>query len=148
MVKLKNEHRFQEYIKKNEGLVKKLYYCSEGFPTIGYGHKCKPDEVKLYAKPISTVRARFIFKQDFAVAVGTAYKVFPHCIESLSENRQMCIVDMAFNLGETGLRKFKKMVKAVEEKNFDKASDEIMDSKYAKQVKGRAKTNADYMRMG
>jgi len=164
-MRLKNEIRFKAYIKQHEGLVLTLYKCSKGYPTIGYGHKCNAQEVERYAKGIRKFRAICIFGKDFDIAVGALYKIFPHCIESLSENRQMALVDMAFNMGEgrdevrdekgkliregKGLRGFPSMRKAVEEKDFGKAADEILDSKYAREdVPERAKTNADYMRMG
>ena len=46
---------------------------------------------------------------------------------------------MAFNLGITRLQKFKKMFAALNAGDYHKASEEGLDSKWAKQVYNRAK---------
>jgi len=55
---------------------------------------------------------------------------------------------MAFNLGEGKLRKFKKMFAAIGRQDFDLASQEILKSKYAKQVGARANELAEIMQRG
>ena len=45
---------------------------------------------------------------------------------------------MRFQLGYSGFRKFKKMIKAVKENKWLKAQNEIRDSKYYNQVTKRA----------
>ena len=52
---------------------------------------------------------------------------------------------MAFNLGETRLRGFRKMWAALEEGNYATAAAEMLDSKWATQVKGRARDLAQLM---
>jgi lysozyme len=46
---------------------------------------------------------------------------------------------MAFNLGISGLLKFKKTLKLIEEGNYKLAAKEMLKSKWANQVKNRAK---------
>ena len=58
--------------------------------------------------------------------------------DDLSDNRQAAITDMAFNLGSAGLGKFENMIDAVESGDFEKAADEMSDSKWAGQVGDRA----------
>jgi lysozyme len=55
---------------------------------------------------------------------------------------------MAFNLGGSKFRKFKKMFAAIKKQDFDLASQEILDSKYAKQVGARANELAEIMQRG
>jgi lysozyme len=55
---------------------------------------------------------------------------------------------MAFNLGVPRLCKFRKMWAEVHEKDFTTASHEMLDSKWARQVKGRATELADLMKAG
>ena len=52
---------------------------------------------------------------------------------------------MYFNLGNR-LFNFVNMLKALEDGNYDKVADEMLDSKWAKQVKGRSIELADMMR--
>ena len=51
---------------------------------------------------------------------------------------QKAVYNMAFNLGITRLSKFKNMIAALEEGNYDKASIEAEDSKWFEQTKSRA----------
>jgi lysozyme len=55
---------------------------------------------------------------------------------------------MAFNLGMPRLNKFKKMWSAIEDKDYDHAAVEMLDSRWAEQVKGRATRLSDIMRTG
>jgi len=56
-------------------------------------------------------------------------------------------MNMCF-MGIQKLLKFKKMLAAAEAGDYDKAADEILDSKYAKQVGARATRLAQMMRTG
>lgn len=67
---------------------------------------------------------------------------------ALDDARQLVIANMAFNLGTTRLLKFKKMIQAIREGNFDHASAEMLDSKWALQVGNRAKRLSWMMRTG
>lgn len=53
---------------------------------------------------------------------------------------------MAFNLGMNGLKKFKKMLNAIAEGDDVGVVNEMLDSKWAHQVKGRAWELADQWR--
>ena len=55
---------------------------------------------------------------------------------------------MAFNLGVPRLCKFKNMWAAIHEKDFDTAAEEMLDSRWAEQVKGRATELAEMMKTG
>ena len=66
----------------------------------------------------------------------------------LDNIRQEVLINMAFNLGLAGLLKFKNMIKALEKKDYTKASEEMLNSKWANQVKNRAKELAHAMKYG
>ena len=55
---------------------------------------------------------------------------------------------MVYNLGITRLLKFKKMLAALDSGDYELAATEMLDSRYARQVKGRAKRNAYMMETG
>ena len=58
--------------------------------------------------------------------------------ENLDPIRQTVLLDMCFNLGIGGLLKFKDTLKAIETGDYAHASMYMLDSLWAKQVKGRA----------
>ena len=68
---------------------------------------------------------------------------------SLAEpDRQNVLMDMCFNLGTAGLLKFKAMLAAVEARDFDRAADEMLNSAWARQVRGRAQMLPAMMKTG
>jgi lysozyme len=66
--------------------------------------------------------------------------------EALSKDQQLCLMDMYYNLGWPRLSKFKRMLKHIDDGKYDKAAEELLNSKYASQVGQRAKRNADLLR--
>jgi len=136
------------YIKQNEGSNKNAkgrhfpYVCSVGKITIGYGRNLSDNGINEY-------EATIMLDADISDASTDIRKVFNYEeFEHLSFSQKMALTDMMFNLGRTRFSKFKKMIQAVKDKDFNKAADEIMDSTYAKQVHGRARKNAELMRRG
>lgn len=123
-------------IKRHEGLRLKPYKDTEGILTIGYGHNLEegiPKEVAL-----------MLFEHKMN-------QVYSECLmfdwyRLLNHARQAVIENMLFNLGLTRFRGFKKMIKALEERDYDKAAIEMMDSKWSRQVGDRAVELAEMMR--
>ncbi len=66
----------------------------------------------------------------------------------LNTARRVVILSMAFNLGISGLKKFKNMIKAIEVGDFDQASNEMKQSTWSKQVKSRENKLSKIMRSG
>lgn len=127
-------------IKKNEGLRFQPYRCSSGALTIGYGHN-------LDARGISKEVAELLLKQDLEIAekqVKNAFIWWP----KLDDARMGVLVEMCYNLGLSGLIGFKKMLSAVEAGDYKRAAKEMLDSKWAFQVKGRAIELAKIMETG
>ena len=58
--------------------------------------------------------------------------------KNLSEERQLVMANMCFNLGVTRLLKFKNFLAAMEKEDWDKAAVEMLDSRWAIQVGPRA----------
>jgi lysozyme len=85
-----------------------------------------------------------LFKNDVQSARKKArrYKWF----EALNEVRQSVILSLLFNMGS--IDSFKKMRAAISVKNYELASIELLDSRYAEQVGDRAIVLADYLRTG
>lgn len=68
--------------------------------------------------------------------IRTAYK--ENRFDLLPESAQRVLVDMRFNLGYQGFRKFKKMIKAVKQQDFHTAAREMKESPWYHQVGARA----------
>jgi lysozyme len=133
--------KLKELIKKNEGLRLKPYKCSAGKLTIGYGRN-------LDDRGISEREAEIMLEADISLAKQDLYAVFGDLVPSLTENRYNALVDMMFNLGSAKFRGFKKMIQAIKDNDWKRASMEMLDSGYAKQVPNRAQKNATYLRKG
>ena len=128
-------------ISQAEGLRLKPYRDSEGFLSIGYG-RC------LDTKGISRAEAEMLLDEDICVACEQYRKIPISKTENLNKARQRVITEMIFNLGLAGCLGFKRMWAAIERSDFNLAAIEMLDSKWAKQVKGRAIRLADDMRDG
>ena len=120
-----------EKIKEHEGFVEHVYDDSLGIPTIGYGFAIKDlilDEdiaeeilIRKLEKLKRNANSRFKWLEDMPVEV------------------QEVVVNMCYQLGVTGVSKFKKAISAMQERDWVTASEEMLDSKWAKQTPNRAK---------
>ena len=73
-------------------------------------------------------------------------RLYPFTFENLPEEVQLIVANMMFNLGYPRLSKFKGMRAGVDEKNWGKAADEMVDSLWYKQVTNRANRLVERMR--
>ena len=74
-------------------------------------------------------------------------RAFPWFVR-LNTVRRDVVLNMVFNLGLPRFRRFKKNIAAIKDKRWDDAAKEMLNSKWARQVKGRAKELARMMRKG
>ena len=135
-----NTERLKAQLEHHEGMRPKPYRCSSGRLTIGIGRNL--DDVG-----ISTTEAMFLLENDIKKATKGARALFS-TFDALDDVRQRVLVDMCFNLGESRLAKFQNMRMAVDDGDFSQAADEMLNSRWAKQVKGRAPRLAEMMRTG
>jgi len=133
-----NEYEIKEMIHRHEGFRPYVYYDTLGFPTGGYGHAF------LDRSPISHNVAVLLFDEDF----DRVKKDYEKLRFDLDPVRRAVIIDMLFNLGLTRFRAFRRMIYALEHKQYDTAADEMLDSKWALQVKSRAFRLAQMMKTG
>jgi len=128
--------RLREMLKLHEGLRLKPYQCTANRWTIGYGHNL---EAHGKAKPesITMEEAEQWLDEDIATAESQCMARMPY-FAALDDVRKAVLIDMCFNLGINGLLGFKKTLGAVADKMYTRAAVEMMDSRWAQQVKGRA----------
>ncbi len=126
-------------LKADEGLRLFPYTDTVGKLTIGYGRN-------LSDKGISQIEAEYLLENDLEAAERDC-QAFPW-FAGLSEARQIVIVSMVFNLGLVGFQKFHHLIAAMQRMDYDTASEEMLRSKWADQVKGRAVRLAQMMQQG
>jgi len=125
-------------LKEEEGFSSRPYRCTSGKLTIGYGRNL--DDVG-----ISKDEAETFLENDIVKTYQALVQHLPDIFKHLDKDRQGVLFDMAFNLGIHGLLKFKKMLNALSEGDYQRAANELLDSKYAKQVPSRARRNANIL---
>lgn len=131
-----------EDIKMDEGLRLEVYVCPGGYPTVGYGHRVALGD------PINQEAAEAILRFDIARVASDFAKIPKHYRDALSTTRRRVICNMIFNLGLRGVLGFNLMWGAILRGDFDRAADEMLDSRWARQVGQRARRLADQMRRG
>jgi lysozyme len=110
----------------------------QGNPTIGYGRLlCAPGG-------LSNAEAVFLFGTDWATAEAGA-KTLP-CYSRINAVRQGVLTEMVFQMGIADVRKFAKMLEALDANDFDGAADAMLDSRWADETPERAHRLADLMR--
>lgn len=127
-----------QWLRVHEGLRLTPYRCTAGKLTIGYGRNL--DDVG-----ISADEADYLLVAD----VARAYRAAAHLVANFAQlctARQAVLVDMAFNLGAQGLAGFVRMRTAIEQQNFTRAAEEMLASRWAKQVGSRAVFLAEKMK--
>lgn len=68
--------------------------------------------------------------------------------QTLNATRQVVILDLAYNVGLAGFYRFKRMIGALTQGDYERASDEMIDSKWYRQTGRRAKKLVKLMRSG
>ena len=138
--------RLLESVKKHEGYRNKVYLDTLGKRNVGVGHLCVEDfweDDKEYEEDF----LMDILKKDLQEAIRGAKQLMEdHGCADIDEQAEEILIEMVFQLGMTGVSKFKNMWKALSELNYVGASYEMLDSKWAKQTPNRAKDMAQIMK--
>ena len=125
---------------RHEGLRLKPYKDSVGKLTIGVGRN-------LDDKGITKEEAIHLLLNDIYDTMSDLDRTLPWW-RGLDEVRKAILINMCFNLGLPRLMTFRKMLKALEDRNYELAAKEMLDSKWAKQVGNRAIELSEMMRTG
>lgn len=117
-------------LKRDEGLRLKPYKCSMGKTTIGFGRN-------LEANGITSTEAEILLSFDVHSVIESIERNFDF-YDDLSDVRKEVIVNMVFQMGMGTFMKFKKTIKYLENKEYQRASIEMLDSSWYKQTPKRA----------
>jgi len=124
-----------ERIKDDEGFRGNVYKDSLGYDTVGYGTKMPI--TKLEATML--LRGRLYQKKEELERKEPYFKYLPEPIADV-------VLEMAYQLGVNGVLKFKRMWKALKDGDYDKAANEMLDSRWAVQTPNRAKRLSNIVR--
>ena len=132
-------------VKKHEGYRNKVYLDTLGKRTVGVGHLCVEDfweDNKEYEEKFLMT----ILEHDLQSAIKSAEELCEGY--NISDDAKILIIEMIFQLGKSGVSKFRNMWKALAEDppNYHVASIEMLDSRWAKQTPNRAKEMSDHMK--
>jgi len=134
-------------VKLSEGFRDHVYIDTEGFRTIGWGHKVVHEDKFEDGKTYTKEELQEVFDNDLRKALGLARQLMEEFdVRDLPTTAQHTITEMVFQLGKSGVSKFRNMWKALQESNFIGASYEMLDSKWNKQTPNRCKKLADQMK--
>jgi lysozyme len=143
-----NIEKLREEIELDEGCKYEVYLDHLGLPTFGIGHLVLDTDPE-YGEPagtnVSKERVSECFNKDVGTVIKDCQRLYPN-FDSLPEEVQLIIANMMFNMGYPRLRKFKGMKAGVDSRDWQKAADEMVDSKWYYQVTNRAERLVQRMR--
>jgi len=140
--------QLRKQLEIDEGVKYDIYLDHLGLPTFGIGHlvtKTDPESGQAVGTPISKERVAECFDMDVQSVINDCNKLYEN-FDELPEEVQQIIANMMFNMGYTRLSKFKGMKRGVDSKDWNQAADEMMDSRWYRQVTNRANRLVERMR--
>lgn len=122
-----------EDIKQEEGFSSIVYQCSEGFDTVGYGTRM----------PITKEEGVLLLEHRLNKTISGVKSSLYHL--DIKDEAWDILYHLAYQIGLGGLLKFKRMIIALEAKDYYNASIEMKSSLWAKQTPNRANRLIDRM---
>ena len=117
-----------------------IYTNNNGSISIGFGRN-------LTERGISINEAFYLLDDDISY-FNNKLNHYLHFFGHITENRQIALIDMCFDLGILGLLNFKKMIAALEIYNYELAAHELLDSELARKHPERAACIANIIKTG
>ena len=135
-------------VKEAEGFEPHEYRCTAKKLTQGYGRNLEvhplSDEEKAELNEDGSVSKEVAEKWALKELLDCEIKLMSNIIfNNQSPIRKAVLLDMCFNIGYTGLMKFKKMWFALGNKDYPEASRQAKDSAWYTQVGNRGKRNVE-----
>ena len=135
-----DKYQLREELANDEGCKYEVYLDHLGYPTFGIGHLITDDDPECgtsVGTEVSSDRVQEAFDSDIESVLSDCERLYVQ-FEHLPEEAQLIIANMMFNMGYTRLSKFKGMKRGVDARNWEEAADEMVDSRWYKQVSRRA----------
>jgi len=143
-----NIDQLREEIAADEGVEYEIYLDHLGLPTFGIGHLVRDDDPES-GEPVGTAvsedRVNECFDKDVEIVIDDCRQLYED-FDDLPAEAQLIIANMMFNMGRPRLSQFKGMKRGVDNRDWDTAADEMVDSRWYRQVPNRAKRLVSRMR--
>lgn len=133
-------------LRRDEGVSYVPYKDTVGIQTVGVGHNLQACPLD-YVYPLNDTQVNLILAEDLYLVFNGLDKNLPWW-RGLTYARQRVLANMAFNIGIAGLMGFRNTLLYVQNGEYEKAHNGMLDSKWAKQVGARANRLADMMVQG
>ncbi len=130
----------EKLLMRHEGFRSRVYKCTAGKSTVGFGRNL--DDVG-----ITEEEALLLLRNDI-LKVEQQLKAALPWTETIDRVRRDVLLNMAFQMGITGLLKFTSTLKAVKDHRWEDAASGMRNSLWAKQTPARANELAEMMRTG
>ena len=133
-------NRLRVEIENDEGCKYEVYLDHLGLPTCGIGHLIKEDDPEHgleVGTKIDEERVNELFETDIKETIDEC-KLIYNDFDDLPEEAQYIIANMMFNMGRPRLLRFHKMKQAVDNRDWKEAANQMIDSRWYKQVPNRA----------
>ena len=133
---------------EDEGCVYEIYLDHLGYPTFGIGHLVTKNDIEFgwsVGTDVDEYRVHEVFEEDVQTVLSDCKKLY-HNFYHLPEEVQLIIANMMFNMGRTRLSKFKGMKRGIDDCDWQAAADEMVDSRWYRQVTNRAERLVKRMR--
>jgi len=126
----------EERIMEHEGFIPKIYKDTRGLATIGYGHLVTKQDPFIEDVEYPEEELYDLFLKDLQKAKNGAEEIVGH-LKELHPTAKEIIVEMVYQLGVTGVRRFLKTLLHLENRDYKNASLEMLDSAWRKQTPKR-----------
>jgi len=127
-------------LKVEEGWSPTVYRCSQQKWTLGWGRN-----VDSTGPGITKAEGEILLRNDIDRTIKELRSALPW-FDDLDMTRTAVLVEVTFQMGLTTLRKFKLMLAALERGDNAEAANQLLSSKYARQVPARAQRYAERLR--
>jgi lysozyme len=133
-------------IKVHEGFRNTVYTCPAGKLTIGYGHMLVEGDEYVEGVEYDKAELDELFNKDFKIALDDANSIISDQELEIPDLAKEVLIEMCFNIGKPRTLKFKKMLAAMKEGKFQRAANELINSRYYTQVTKRVEQLALILR--
>ena len=143
-----DRYQLREELANDEGCKYKVYLDHLGYPTFGIGHLITDNDPECgtsVGTEVSSDRVQEAFDSDIETVLSECERLYED-FGDLPEEVQLIIANMMFNMGYTRLSKFKGMKRGVDARDWETAADEMVDSRWYRQVTNRAKRLVERMK--
>jgi lysozyme len=140
--------KLREQLEIDEGVIYEVYNDHLGYATFGIGHlvlETDPEHGSPIGTGVEDTRVVEAFEQDVQIVLSDCSILYPN-FDDLPEEAQQIIANMMFNLGRPRLSAFKGMKAGVDDEDWSRAANEMVDSRWYRQVGARAERLVERMR--